>query len=355
MDLEKIVQHNCNISDARDSGIYSLCTMILKLRNLYKWEKGLEPWDEPEPAEILDWIEGRENYWDSIVDEEYGVITINGNRFDPFDLAAVNEKIKEDNLVYGAGYGRSLKSVFFLAELLEESTADGCPVLILGRELAREMASPFAMLQDGAIIIRRESLRFFFWDQVQEIRSTSRPALKHALELHGCWKDDRPDRQLFRKNLDRIVDREIPSFIHHETGEYHEKGLDSTTLKTIVATFPASAIELVARGIKDILADTNDKGMLGYIIKNRVETSLAFYVGFLDGLRKLLTPEISAAFPEFLKTRDWSTIENARQLCRERNLQRGAVLQEACAKLKKDSAESVKCFIEKKLLKPLNL
>ena len=43
--LLKTIKHNCDISDARDNGIYSICTLVLKLRNLYKWEHGLEPWE----------------------------------------------------------------------------------------------------------------------------------------------------------------------------------------------------------------------------------------------------------------------------------------------------------------------
>jgi hypothetical protein len=65
------IQHNCDISDARDHGIYTMCTMVLKLRNLYKWEKGLQPWEEPESADLLDWIDVKENYWATIAGEPF--------------------------------------------------------------------------------------------------------------------------------------------------------------------------------------------------------------------------------------------------------------------------------------------
>jgi hypothetical protein len=70
-DLTGTIRHNCEISDARDNGIYSICTLVLKLRNLYKWEHRLEPWDEPESAVVLDWIAAKENYWETIAGEEY--------------------------------------------------------------------------------------------------------------------------------------------------------------------------------------------------------------------------------------------------------------------------------------------
>jgi len=60
--LLETIQRNCAISDARDSGVYSLCSLILKLRNLYKWEEHVEPWEEPEADVVLDWISEREEF-----------------------------------------------------------------------------------------------------------------------------------------------------------------------------------------------------------------------------------------------------------------------------------------------------
>ncbi len=72
------IQYNCDVSDARDHGIYSMCSMVLKLRNLYKWEQGIEPWDEPETGDLLDWIEKKENYWATIAGDSYRPLTVNG-------------------------------------------------------------------------------------------------------------------------------------------------------------------------------------------------------------------------------------------------------------------------------------
>ena len=85
----KDIQHNCNISDARDHGIYTMCTMVLKLRNLYKWENDLQPWQEPEPADLLDWIEAKENYWPTIADKSYRHLHINGCTYLPDDTASL--------------------------------------------------------------------------------------------------------------------------------------------------------------------------------------------------------------------------------------------------------------------------
>src|SRR5210317_802782 len=136
----KTVKHNCDISDARDNGIYSICTLVLKLRNLYKWENGLEPWQEPDSPVLLDWIAAKEEYWESIHDEPFLHIPVNCEKVDPFLLPTINEYLASENHVYGAGYGRSMKAVFFIAEVLENRVVEGTPVLILGEEKARELS-----------------------------------------------------------------------------------------------------------------------------------------------------------------------------------------------------------------------
>ena len=51
---------------------------------------------------------------------------------DPYDLVSINGSLDEPGLMYGAGYGRSLKSVFFLAEKIDEFSVEGIPVHVLG-------------------------------------------------------------------------------------------------------------------------------------------------------------------------------------------------------------------------------
>ena len=349
------IQHNCDISDARDNGIYSICTLVLKLRNLYKWEHNIEPWEEPESADLLDWIEVKENYWETIAEKDFLRLSINGNDVDPYDLVTVNKTLKEPGLVYGAGYGRSMKSVFFLAEKIDEYTVEGCPVQVFGTEMAKELSSPFAMLQDGTIIIRREPLRFFFWDHIQEIRSSSKASLHHALAQYGILSDGQLDQDQFRAKLDYLVDQEIPIFIYHEVGEKLQKTLDSKTLKRIISVFPDSIFELVGRSLKDVLADTHPQGMVRFIIEEQREASLGFYVGFLAGLRKELFPDIIRVFDQFVQTNDWQLIEQARVNCRERNCRLAEKMAEIADYLGHETPEEVQLRLSEEILAPLGL
>ena len=315
------IQYNCDVSDARDHGIYSMCSMVLKLRNLYKWEQGIEPWDEPETGDLLDWIEKKENYWATIVGESYRPLAVNGRELSPHDLEEVNSALQNEKILYGAGYGRSLKAVFFLARELERQNVEDCPVIVLGEEIAKEMASPFAMVQDGEIIIRRESLRFFFWDQVQELRSSCRSSLQYAYNHYGLLKDGNLEQERFKEKLDSIVDGEMDLFIYHEVGEILQTTFDSETLQALIGRFPGSVIEFVCRALKDILADTHPRGVLSHVIREQRGSTLGFYVGFLDGLRAKLFPEMQEGWQDFHKSGDWRCIEHARATCRENNLQ----------------------------------
>ena len=355
--LLNTIKHNCDISDARDNGIYSICTLVLKLRNLYKWEHGLEPWEEPDSPVLLDWIAAKEEYWEDIHAEPFSPIPINDEDIDPFQLPAINRFLAVDNYIYGAGYGRSMKAVFFMAEILEERKVDGCPTLILGREKARELSSPFAMLQDGIIYIRKDPMRFFFWDQIQEINPSCRISMQQALAEYGFMKDGCTlDRKKLIASFDDIVDEELEMFIYHEVGEYQENLLDSELLQKIIGAYPASVLELLARAVKDILADTHPKGLLSHIVSEHKKSSLGFYISFLDGMRKHLCPELNEAGKCFWDNGNWSLLQKAVTECRGKNEAIAAKLRGLSQKLDKGEApETLMGWAEQNLLIPLGL
>ncbi len=349
------IRHNCDISDARDNGIYSICALVLKLRNLYKWENSLEPWQEPESADLLAWIDRKEKFWQAMAEEPFAPLVLNGTEVEPFDQERINQGLGNAGLMYGAGYGRSLKSIFFLAEILKQELVEGCPVFLLGRESARELSSPFAMLRDGVIIIRRDPLRFFFWDQIQEHRAASRVAVRHALDHYGVLRDGVLDQERLRDRLDIIVDGEIPMFVHHEIGEMRQQTLDSATLRRVVAAFPDSAVEFVTRAVKDVLADTHPSGLVSSMVREQKEGSLGFYIGFLAGLRRVLFPEIGEAFDRFLEQRDWRLIEQARQECRSRMRDLAGKIRDLTERLDHEGAEHVLQQMHREVLVPLDL
>ena len=65
-ELINTVLNNCDVSDARHAGAYSICGLALRLRDLYKWENDLDPWIEKDSAQILDWIDAKEKKWETL-------------------------------------------------------------------------------------------------------------------------------------------------------------------------------------------------------------------------------------------------------------------------------------------------
>ena len=86
---------------------------------------------------------------------------------------------------------------------------------------------------------------------------------------------------------------------------------DRDTWREVIAAFPYSPVEYLARAVKDLLADTNEFGTLRYIVKERKTASLAFYAAFLDGLAKEFFPELLTSFQIFTRTGDWGIIDQA--------------------------------------------
>ena len=349
------VQFNCDISDARDHGIYSMCSMILKLRNLYKWEQRIEPWSEPEPAALLDWVDRKEKYWLELSERAFRPLTILGKQILPHDLRMVNQALNQGKLLYGAGHGRSMKAVFFLADILESRVVEGCTVHILGTERAKEMASPVALVQDGVVVIKKESLRYFFWDQLQEMRSSRKSSIRHFLNHYGLLKDGSLDQDRFRSVLDFIVDQELDLFIYHEIGETLETAFGTDVFQKIISRFPSSVVEFVSRGVKDSLADTHPRGLLASLITGQKSSSLGLYLGFLDGMREKIFPEVKTGWEFFEQSGDWDFIEQARSAGREKLLRIAGTIGEIAEKIGEDPDELIMKQFSSRIIEPLGL
>lgn len=307
-DITRQVRHNCDISDAQHAGLYSICGLALRLRDLYKWENRLPPWVEKDSAEILDWIDAKENSWEKMVDMKPADLVIGRRRFDLFDTSGINTVLEPRGLYYGAGYAHSLKPTFLLARLEQTSTVDGHTVYTLGHELARDLLTIPALSQDDGIILRREAARLFLWDKIFYIKKSGRPALKFA--LFHCGMKNPPNDEL-QRNLDRILTVQSQTYIYHEIGEREDTFFDRGTWREIIAAYPHTPVELAARATKDLLADTGEKGPLHHIVNHRNSAALGLFVAFFDGLGKEFFPELFVAFQLFTGCGDWQLIAEA--------------------------------------------
>ncbi len=302
------VLKNCDISDSHHAGLYSICGLALRLRDLHKWDKGLNPWEESDSSKVLAWIGDKEEIWEELMEKEYAELFIGHHRFDPFDTRDINAMLEPVGLFYGAGYAYSLKPTFFLGVIEKKEKIRGTAVYTLGRELARDLLTIPAFFQDDRILLRKSAAQLFIWDKMLYVNKSGRGALAFALD--SCGISDHTPKAL-QRHLAAIFDIQKDVYIYHELGEIKETDFDHDTWRRIIADFPHTPVELVARTIRDLLADTNEYGTLNQIIKAKQKAALGFFVAFYDGLAKSVFPELRASFKQFIVSKSWPIIEQA--------------------------------------------
>jgi hypothetical protein len=305
--LVRQVRLNCTISDARFAGIYSVCGLAMRLRDLYKWEHSLPPYEEHEASRVLEWIGCKESDWEALQDTAFQDLVIDGKRIEPFDTAGVNRLLAPYNLFYGAGYAQGLKPSFFLAEIERQAVVGGHPVVFLGSEKARDLLTLPSLTQDDTIVVRKAAIDLYVWDQMLYMNRSGRPFFRFGLEAVGLSGED---AGALRRCLPEVAAAQLDTFLYHEAGEMDDTCFDSAAWRELIAALPHSPAEFLVRAVKDILADTDPGGALPQMVRTRTKAALGFYAAFLDGLRKHLFPEIRAGIAGFMQDENWSDIEN---------------------------------------------
>ncbi len=346
------VKRNCNISDAKYWGYYSLCGLLLRLRELYRSEKGLRPWERINQEEISEWISERENLWQKLEGKGFEDINTGEQVYGPFEVERINAALEKENLLYGAGYGIHMKPSFFLADLLSKKKVEGHVVYIAGHEYARDLAHYPATLQDGVIFARVDTTRQLLWEKFEEMRLKGpKGSLAFAFSRYGIKPEDEPSEDLYRQMF-QVASAEVETYIYHELGEAFEATRLGDEWEGLLIDFSGTKIEVFARGVKDLLSDTAEGGMIRHIIENRKEGSLGFYIVFLGGYRRPLFHEIVNAFEGFVESGDWGLIEDARKA----GYEKAEVCAERLLSLRREKRDQVGIseYIDKEILNSKN-
>ncbi|MEW6109219.1 MAG: Sfum_1244 family protein [Nitrospirota bacterium] len=317
LDLNSIISQvktNCNISDAKFWGTYSICGLLMRFRELYRKEQNILPWQQISQKDIAEWIADRENLWQRLSDEDFQNISPGGNAYAPFDVKKINAALRDEGLVYGAGFGAYMKPSFFLAELVSSELTEGYETHIAGNELARDLSAYPAMLQGSTIFARRDALSILLWDKYEEMTAKKHvSALSYAFSAYNIYSGEQTLEDAYKKVLE-ITERESETYIYHEVGEAFEGSRLGSVWKDMLSDLRNRRVEFFVRGIKDVLSDTSEKGMLKHVIEKDKKGSLGFYVALLGGFRKLIFPEIKESFHDFTLTEDWAAIEKVRRI-----------------------------------------
>lgn len=306
--LLRDIKFNCDVSDARYWGYFSICGLLMRYRDLFRSEQALEPWDPVRREDIAAWIERKESRWASLEKEDFRELEVRGTACPPFDTAGINRTIAHEGCVYGAGYGMYLKPTFFLARALSVTEEEGHIVSITGREVVRDLFTAPAMLQERSIVLRLEPLKALLWDKYAEAEPGCSPALADAFQTYGL-RPGRPVNDSLVNDLDRVVMAYSRVLLRHELAESHEA---VPHWKDLLALAGDRKIEHYLRAINDLVADTSDRGPLQSIVRTRDRGALGLSIGLMDGYRRLLSPGLREAYKRFLSDGRWETVEDAR-------------------------------------------
>lgn len=303
------IKHNCDVSDAKYWGYFSICGLLMRYRDLFRSERGLMPWDEIRRGEIADWIQLKESRWPDLEAGDFRDLTIGGRKYSPFDVAAINDALMPGKLVYGAGYGMYMKPTFFLAELGAMAELAGHPVYTANREHARDLFSTAGMLQGKCIFLRLEPLTVLLWEKFQESKARPGSSLGRAFSQYGLGGNSLPGGE-FRDKLLPMAEQYAAVLTLHELAESME---EVPVWKDILAAAGDRNVEHFLRAVKDLIADTSVHGPFKQIIERRDRAGLSLSLAFMDGFRRLLFPELRKASERDVGQEDWSSLEDARK------------------------------------------
>jgi hypothetical protein len=281
--LRSAVQHNCHISDALFARDYSLCIYLLKMREYFRWEKGLGYADPLPERELGHWLTEREELWQRIEEQPFRPVPAEGGG-DPFDTETINGALLARGLVYSAGYGQGAKPHFFLGRLLREIREPELRILISGVEYARDITAPPAMLQGTTLFVRRESLRRLLWERLEEWRWRRQESPMARAASHYAFDTD------FDAALESMTDAETESTILHERGERQAGKALGPGWEEMLAAVPRSRTEYILRSVRDHLADC--AVTLPALLHTDARASIHFYFANLTGMRRALFPSL---------------------------------------------------------------
>jgi len=294
------VQYNCDISDANHAGNYTLCIYLLKMREYYRWIHALEFADNFTAESMTQWLRDKEDIWDQVVDKPFKPLQLYEKSYQPFDSQPINVKINQHQLYYHAGIGQKAVQHFFIADLIEQKTQDQISISITGQEYARDLTAPPALSTQDEIVIRQESLKRMCWERYQEWHWSQLENTMGTAMSYYPFEDD------ITEALAMITTVEQNTLIQHELGEMQISREHGADWSEMMLELLGSKAELLARGVRDHLADC--LSTLPFLIEQANEASIHFYFANLTYIRKDLFPSAIEAYSQ------WTSSGNSKPL-----------------------------------------
>jgi len=340
-DLAATVQQNCHVSDAFYADNYTMCVFLLKMREYYRWEQGIALTEPLDRESVGDWLVERERTWGEIEDEKFEPLPASsGARMDAFDNGAMNRHLLPAKYVYSSGKGLYSKPHFFIGDLVKQDTVGDVTILVSGREYARDLVAPPSMYRDNTVFVRKESLRRYLWERIEEWRlhkSKGQHPIGRSLDSYG-------NRRNLEHVLDEMTENETGSLILHEVGEARAGELLGPQWEEMLATFPRTKFEYQARAVRDLLADS--LVTLPGLLDQQNDPSLHIYFANLNGMRKYLAPGLEAAYQQWNETGNYAPIYESAKRGQEYWLHKGQCLLDAFCRDGDKAKENMEATLE---------
>lgn len=290
------VQTNCDITDARFAADLPLCIYLLQMRDYYRWEQGLAFGDRLPRAALGDWLARREARWATLEGRALVALPGAGGPVDPFEVATINAALQPLGLGYGAGLVGPGRPVFFVAERAPPGPVqiDGEPVQVqlFGRELARGLASPPALLADGeTIVLRQAALSRWLWERFEA--HSLRPSVGAFGRFATACGVQTTDE--FNQRLPDLLHTARPVLLLHELGELRAGrwlGPRWAALRDVLADDRRTELRL--RAVRDHLADLGTT--LPTLLAEGASAPLHFWFAGYEGHREALFPGLKTAY-----------------------------------------------------------
>jgi hypothetical protein len=308
--LAHTVQKNCHISDAKHAGDYTMCVFLLKMREFYRWENEI-PFSGALPnKEIGEWLQQRERMWEHLESSNFEPLPLECGSVDPFATTHINKELVPQGFIYSGGYGRFCKPHFFLADLISKEERNGFTIYISSCEYARDLAAPPAMLLGKTIYLRQESVRRYTWEKIEEWRwSRKNDAMARALAYYEFDSDA-------ETALEQMTQNESETMILHELGEGMAGKILDDDWNTMLAGLSRSKAEIMARAVRDLLADC--LSTLPGLMESENHAALHSYFANFSGMRKHLFPEALKAYRQWVEDMNLNRLRRLTEEGKER-------------------------------------
>lgn len=335
--LRKAVQLNCDLSDREFAADYTICIYLIRMREYYRWSQGISPIEPLAQDALLEWITATESRWDAIETDEFQPLVFDGKVYQPFDARELNRVLHPLGYTYSAGYGRFNKPVFMLAELDSVENTERYSLSIAGRELARELSAPPAVMQQGEILIRTQAVTRLIWDLLEEW-SWHKPDNAMAQLVKYYDFEGAPLTALEQAAVDQ---QEV--LILHEIGELLADEMVDPRWNDMLLD-EDSHRQLFARAVRDCLADC--LSTLPGLIAEDNQAGLHFYFASLTPMRKSMFPSLADSYRTWRAGGSLSEIKEAIKRGRSHWLQTAQRLTDDFAAGGRTAQVSVQSYIE---------